>query len=75
MLRSIEDYESLYRELDPSGRLRRRALARVHERTGMHYLEHGESRAAARHLSRAVRLHPWMANPWRVLANACLGKL
>jgi glycosyltransferase involved in cell wall biosynthesis len=75
MIRLIEDYAELFARLDPRGRLRRRAWARVHERTGMHYLENGNRRAAARHLVRAAALWPLMANPWRVLINACLGRL
>lgn len=75
MIRLIEDYDPLYGELDPSGRLKRRARARVHERTGMHYLENGDVRAAASDLARAVLIWPWMPNPWRVLINACLGRL
>lgn len=75
MCRLIDDYESLYRRLDPTGRLKRRARARVHERTGMHYLENGELKAAAGDLARAVFLRPWTPNPWRVLVNACLGRL
>lgn len=75
MLSLMDDYAALYRQLSPSGLLRRRALARVHERSGMHYLENGDLRAAARDLARAVTLWPLMANPWRVLVNACLGRL
>ncbi len=75
MLHLIRDYEDLYKRLDPTGRLKRRARARVHERTGMHYLENGEMKAAANDLARAVFLRPWTPNPWRVLANACLGRL
>lgn len=75
MIRLIEDYEHLYRRLDPSGGLKRRAWARMHERAGMHYLENGDLRAAARDLSRAVLLQPLMANPWRVLINAMFGRL
>lgn len=75
MIRLIEDYEDLYSLLDPRGRLRRRAWARTYERTGMHYLENGDVRAAARDLLRAAMLWPFMANPWRVLINACLGRL
>ena len=75
MLELISDYEYLYKELDPSGRLKRRAMARVHERTGMHYLENGDLRAAGKHLSRAVFQWPFMANPWKVLVNTCLGRI
>jgi len=75
MLRLIRDYEGLYETLDPSGRLRRRAVARVHERTGMHHLENGNLRAASKNLARAALLNPFLPNPWRVLINACLGRL
>ncbi len=75
MLSLIEHYHVLYSDLDPSGRLLRRARARVYERTGMHYLENGEIRRAASDLFRATLLWPCMKNPWRVLANACLGRL
>jgi len=75
MLRFMLDHDRLYHDLDPTGRLKRRALARVHERTGMHYLENGELAAAARNLAKAAATWPWMANPWRVLINACLGRL
>ncbi len=75
MIRFIDDYAELYAKLDSSGRLRRRAVARMHERTGMHYLENGDLRAAARDLVKAAWLRPLMPNPWRVLINACLGRL
>ncbi|MBN2559601.1 MAG: glycosyltransferase family 2 protein [Phycisphaerae bacterium] len=75
MLSLIADHEGLFAELDPSGRLKRRARARMHERSGMHYLENGDLRTAARDLRRAARLWPSMPNPWRVLINACLGRL
>ena len=75
MLRLILDYDRLFHDLDPSGRLKRRATARIHERTGMHYLENGDLRAAARNLTQAALTWPFMANPWRVLVNACLGRL
>ncbi|HKQ47401.1 MAG TPA: glycosyltransferase family A protein [Phycisphaerae bacterium] len=75
MIRLINDYADLYSRLGPRGRLRRRAWARVHERTGMHYLENGDLRAATRDLLRAATMWPFMANPWRVLLNACLGRL
>lgn len=75
MIRFIDDYAELYDRLDPTGRLRRRAIARVHERTGMHYLENGDRGTAARELIRAARIWPFMPNPWRVLINACLGRL
>ncbi len=75
MLALIADYDDLYAELDPTGRLKRRARARMYERSGMHYLENGDIRTAARDLRCAARLQPTMPNPWRVLANACLGRL
>ena len=75
MIRLIDDYADLYTLLDPCGRLRRRAWARTYERAGMHYLENGDLQAAARDLARAAALWPFMANPWRVLMNACLGRL
>lgn len=75
MVSFIADYADLYSRLDCRGRLRRRAVARMHERSGMHYLENGDRRAAARDLLQAVRHWPFMANPWRVLANSCLGRL
>jgi hypothetical protein len=75
MIRLINDYADLYSRLAPRGDLRRRAWARTYERTGMHYLEKGDLRAAARDLLRAATLWPFMANPWRVLINACLGRL
>ena len=75
MLRVIEDYAPLYEKLDSTGRLRRRARARVHERSGMHYLENGDHTHAARDLFRATLLWPLMPNPWRVLINAFLGRL
>ncbi len=75
MLSLIADHEELFQRLDPSGRLKRRAKARVYERSGMHYLENGDLRTAARDLRRAARLSPFLPNPWRVLINACLGRL
>ncbi len=75
MLSFIDDHAALYVELDPTGRLRRRAVARMHERTGMHYLENGDGKTAARELFRSARLWPFQPNPWRVMINACLGRL
>ena len=75
MLRLIRDYDDLFARLDPTGMLKRRALARVHERTGMHYLANGSLTIAARELTRAVVLWPLMANPWRVVTNAILDRL
>lgn len=75
MLRLINDYLPLFARLDPSGRLLRRSRARVYERAGMHYLEKGDLAAAAKDLAQAAYLWPFMANPWRFFANACLGRL
>ncbi len=75
MLRLLVDYDRLYHDLDPTGRLKRRAIARIHERTGMHHLENGDLPAAARNLARAAAAWPFTANPWRVLVNACLGRI
>ncbi|HVP12275.1 MAG TPA: glycosyltransferase family 2 protein [Phycisphaerae bacterium] len=75
MLSLIADHEALFSRLDPSGRLKRRARARMYERSGMHYLENGDLRMAMRDLRSAVRRWPFMANPWRVLVNSCLGRL
>lgn len=75
MLSLIADHEDLFQRLDPSGRLKRRARARVYERSGMHYLENGDLQTAARDLRQAARLAPLMPNPWRVFINACLGRL
>lgn len=75
MIEFINDYLELFHELDRSGRLLRRARARVHERAGMHYLENGNRLAAAADLARAAAIWPFMANPWRFFANACLGRL
>lgn len=75
MLNLIDDYQDLFAELSPDGRLKRRARARVHERTGMHYLANGRITPAARDLTRAALLWPLMPNPWRVLINALLGRL
>ncbi len=75
MLELINDYLPLFAHLDTSGRLLRRSRARVYERAGMHYLEQGELASAAKDLAQAAYLWPFMANPWRFLANACLGRL
>jgi len=75
MLSLIADHDDLFARFDASGRLKRRARARMYERSGMHYLENGDLRMAARDLRCALRLQPLMANPWRVLANTCLGRL
>lgn len=75
MLRFIVDHDAMYEMADPTSRLKRRALARVHERTGMHYLENGELGRAGKELAQAALLQPTLANPWRVLANCCLGRM
>jgi glycosyltransferase involved in cell wall biosynthesis len=75
MLDLIRDYDDMYRQLDPTGRLKRRAIARVHERTGMHYLENGDLLQAGRSLTTAILQWPFMANPWKVLLNTCLGRI
>jgi glycosyltransferase involved in cell wall biosynthesis len=75
MLLLIEEYAQLYKRLDPSGRLQRKAIARVDERTGMHYLENGDVKVASKYLRSAVWRWPWMKNPWRFLINASLGRL
>ena len=75
MLLLINDYDQHYKMLDLSGRLHRKTLARVDERTGMHYLENGDVKAAARYLRSAVWHWPWIKNPWRFLINASLGRL
>ncbi|MBK8269697.1 MAG: glycosyltransferase family 2 protein [Planctomycetes bacterium] len=75
MLDLVSDYLPLYQQLDPKGRLLRRARARVYERAGMHHLDNGDMSEAAKNLARAAVLWPFMANPWKFLANACLGRL
>ena len=74
-IRLIHDYAELFTRLDPSGRLLRRAVARTHERAGMHHLENGDYRGAARDLIHSAVLWPFQPNPWRVLINALLGRL
>ena len=74
-VRLIHDYAELYERLDPSGRLLRHAIARTHERAGMHHLENGDYRGAARDLIHSAVLWPFQPNPWRVLINALLGRL
>ncbi len=75
MLSLIEDHAELFRSLDHTGCLRRRALAKTHDRAGMHYLQNGNLMAASRDLMQAAVLWPLLPNPWRVLINACLGRL
>lgn len=71
----IHDHADLYRRLDRTGLLIRRARAKMHDRTGMHYLENGDLKMASRDLIRAALWWPLLPNPWRVLVNACLGRL
>lgn len=74
-IRLIQDYAGHFARLDPGGRLYRRAIARTHERAGMHHLENGDYRGAARDLLHSAVLWPFQPNPWRVLANALVGRL
>lgn len=74
-IRLIQDYAGHFARLDPSGRLYRRAVARMHERAGMHHLENGDYRGAARDLLHSAVLWPLQPNPWRVLVNALVGRL
>jgi len=71
----IDDHGALYRRFDRTGMLERRARAKTHDRAGMHYLDNGDLRRATRDLMRAALWWPMMPNPWRVLLNACLGRL
>lgn len=75
MVALIEDYEPLFRRIDKSGIWRRRAIARVHERSGMHYLENGDVAAALYDLSLAAIHWPFQPNPWRAFINAAIGRL
>jgi len=74
-IRLIHDYHELFARIDPTGRLLRQAIARTHERAGMHHLENGDYRSAARDLLHSAVLWPFQPNPWRVLINALLGRL
>jgi len=74
-VRMIHDFRELFSRLDPSGRLLRQAVARTHERAGMHHLENGDYRGAARDLIHSAVIWPFQPNPWRVLVNALLGRL
>jgi len=74
MIALHHDYRVLFRDLDPTGRLRLRALSRIHERSGMHYLENGDLTAALYDHLFAALLWPWQPNPWRVFVNALLGR-
>ena len=75
MIALIEDYADLFRAIDPRGLWRRRSVARMHERSGMHYLENGDLRAALYDLSIAAIHWPFQLNPWRAWINAALGRL
>lgn len=72
MILLIEDYADLYAQLDPSGLLRRRAIARMHERSGMHYLENGQLADGLYDLAHAAVRWPFQLNPWRAFVNAGL---
>ncbi|MCB9854090.1 MAG: glycosyltransferase family 2 protein [Phycisphaerales bacterium] len=72
MIWLIDDYDALYARLDPSGMLKLRAVARMHERSGMHYLENGDRSAALYDLAHAVFRWPFQPNPWRAFANAII---
>jgi len=74
MIALYHDYRELFSELDPTGWLKLRALARIHERCGMHYLENGDLIAALYDHVFAALLWPWQPNPWRVFINALLGR-
>ncbi|HWL92825.1 MAG TPA: glycosyltransferase family 2 protein [Phycisphaerae bacterium] len=75
MFELINDYLLLYSQLDRTGRLFRRARARVFERAAMHYLGNGEHLHAARDFARAASIWPFTPDPWRFFVNACLGRL
>lgn len=72
MIALIDDYDALFARLDPTGLLKLRAIARMHERSGMHYLENGDRSAAIYDLAHAAVRWPFQANPWRVFANAMI---
>ena len=74
MLELCSDYAPLYRKIDASGLLRLRAHARIHERSGMHYLENGDLPAALYDMIFSAALWPWQPNPWRVFINSALGR-
>ncbi|HPF41448.1 MAG TPA: glycosyltransferase family 2 protein [Phycisphaerae bacterium] len=69
MIALIEDYDSLFTALDPTGFLKLRAVSRMHERSGMHYLENGDVGAALYDLAHAAVRWPLQPNPWKALAN------
>lgn len=72
MISLIDDYAALFDELDPRGLLKLRATSRMHERSGMHYLENGELSAGLYDLAHAAVRWPFQPNPWRAFANAAL---
>lgn len=72
MVALIEDYDGLFSELDSTGLLKLRAISRIHERSGMHYLENGDWTAAIYDLAHAAIRWPFQMNPWRVFVNAML---
>ncbi len=74
MLELHRDYRGLSGELNASRRIKLQALSRIHERSGMHYLENGDLAAAIYDLAFAAALWPWQPNPWRVFINAMLGR-
>jgi len=74
MLELHRDYRGLFGELNASLGMRLRAMSRLHERSGMHYLENGDLAAAIYDLGFAAALWPWQPNPWRVFINAMLGR-
>lgn len=53
----------------------REARARIHQRAGLHYLNLGRRREAFGEMFRAVRLWPFLADPWRAMLNALCGRL
>lgn len=72
MIALIEDYDELFAELDPTGLLKLRATSRMHERSGMHYLENGRLGESLYDLAHAAIRWPFQLNPWRAFANATL---
>jgi hypothetical protein len=55
------------------GRLRRRALFRVHFDSAYHLINRGEHRRAAAHLLAAGRCRPLSSKVWRQTAKLLLG--
>ncbi len=72
MVALVDDYDGLFSELDSTGLLKLRAISRIHERSGMHYLENGDWTAAIYDLAHAAIRWPFQKNPWRVFVNAML---